>query len=234
MAEPVGFSVSVEGNARVAAKLYESEGVSRPLLILAHGAGAGQSSRFMVEVASALAARGLHVVTFDFPYVEARRRVPDRPNVLEATWRAVLSTVMARPDLAGLPVFAGGKSMGGRIASQVAAEGWSDRLAGLVFFGYPLHPPGQPDKRRDRHLPDVTCPMLFVQGERDAFGNAGEIRGLVATLPRAELYLVAGADHSLATPKRGAAPDRASVFAAIEDHVAGWIDLVVEMRSRRK
>lgn len=224
---PIAFTVAVDPDTPVTAKYYAAQAHPAPpaVLVLAHGAGAGQSSPFIVGFAAALAALGLDVVTFNFPYIEARRRVPDRNEVLEATWRAALTAVSER--FATHRVFAGGKSMGGRIASQVAAVDSSDRVAGLIFFGYPLHPPGRPGERRDRHLRHVKCPMLFVQGERDAFGNASEIRELLATLAHAELYLVPHANHSLEPPKRAAIASREEVFAAIQHRVVAWVRSVI-------
>src|SRR3954470_4971299 len=126
-------------------------------LVLAHGAGGGQTSAFMVRAARELPARGITVATFDFPYMAAGRGVPDKTPVLEAHWREVIDEARGREEFAGLPLFIGGKSMGGRIASQVTAGGpgatgapeAGAAVAGLVFFGYPLHPPGRPEQRRD-------------------------------------------------------------------------------------
>ncbi len=154
-------------------------------------------------MARALAARGLDVVTFNFLYAEAKRRVPDKSDVLEATWRAAIGAVRARDDIARPRLFLGGKSMGGRIATQVAA-GEDVDVAGLLLFGYPLHPPGKPEKLRTAHLPGVRAPMLFVQGSRDPFGSPEELAPLVAGLaPGTRLYVVEGGDHSLALAKRG-------------------------------
>ena len=125
----------------------------------------------MVEFAQALSALGLDVVTFNFLYTEQKRRIPDRAPVLEDCYRAVIDAVRARLDSATRALFIGGKSMGGRIATQVAAADPQLPIAGLVLLGYPLHPPGQPHKLRDAHLPLVGRPMLFVQGSRDAFGT---------------------------------------------------------------
>jgi predicted alpha/beta-hydrolase family hydrolase len=188
-------------------------------LVLAHGAGAGSSHPWMTRVAAGFAERGVQVVLFDFPYIAARRSIPDKPAVLEATWREVWGGVMAR---ATGPVFAGGKSMGGRIASMVAAHGvpngFDPAPAGLVFFGYPLHPPGKPEKRRDAHLSSIRVPMLFLQGTRDTFGTPDEMEALAASLPRATLRLCDHGDHSLAAPKKvdpkGELLDRAMDFAA--------------------
>ena len=141
-------------------KVYRSDSATAALVV-GHGAGAGQNSPFMVRTAEGLAARGIAAATFDFPYMTARRSVPDRPPVLEQAWRDAIA--QARTELGGLPLFIGGKSMGGRIASQVASQG-VEGVSGLVFLGYPLHPPGKPEQRRDAHLPAIAQPMLFVQG----------------------------------------------------------------------
>jgi predicted alpha/beta-hydrolase family hydrolase len=187
------------------------------LLVLAHGAGAGHTHPWMIRVADGLAARGLRVVTFDFPYVESGRRVPDRGPDLEAAFASMWTSVRDEG-----PMFAGGKSMGGRIASQVAAQqGLDPAPAGLVFFGYPLHPPGKPDQRRDRHLPRISAPMLFLHGTRDPFGSPDEMRALVSALPGATLELIEGGDHSLVAPKRQN-PAGASLERAL-DVAASWV-----------
>ena len=192
-------------------------------LILAHGAGGGQTSSFMVRAGTDLAQRGIVVATFDFPYMTAGRSAPDKPAVLEAHWRAVIDDVRGRAEFQRLPLFIGGKSMGGRISSQVAAAGL-DGVAGLVYFGYPLHPPGRPQQRRDAHLPDIRLPMLFIQGTRDEFGTSAEIRELLPRLdPRTELAEIADGDHSFKTRAKvtGKKPDAAlmDVFDAAAEFV---------------
>lgn len=197
-------------------------------MILAHGAGAGQTSAFMVRAARDLAERGLTVATFDFPYITAGRKVPDRAPVLEDAWRsaikAFLPTIGASPlginGTSSLPLFIGGKSMGGRIASQVASQGDAGKLSGLVFFGYPLHPPGKPEQRRDAHLPAISEPMLFIQGGRDPFGTGDEIRALVTRLQRATLHEIAGGDHSFKVPGGKGAQEPALV--GVFDTAAAW------------
>jgi predicted alpha/beta-hydrolase family hydrolase len=188
-------------------------------LILAHGAGAGQSSPFMTGVARGLASRGVTTATFDFPYMRARRKVPDPPHVLEQAWREALDA--AAGQLAASHLVIGGKSMGGRIASHVAAQG-APGITALVFLGYPLHPPGKPQQRRDAHLPRIAEPMLFVQGTRDPFGTADEIRQLVTSLQHATVYEVNGGDHSFKVSGRGA-PKSDDVIKGVMDVVAGWI-----------
>jgi uncharacterized protein len=199
-------------------KVYASD---KPFaaMVVGHGAGVGQTSPFMVQTAKGLADRGVSAATFDFPYMAARRGAPDKPAVLEASWRDAI--VRARQVFAGLPLFIGGKSMGGRIASQVAAQA-SDGLAGLVFLGYPLHPPGKPQQRRDAHLPDISAPTLFVQGSRDTFGTADEIRELLPRLRKATLHVVDGGDHSFKIGGRGA-PKPDQVLAGILDIVVDWM-----------
>ncbi len=188
-------------------------------LVLAHGAGAGQSSAFMVAAAAGLAARGLSVATFDFPYITAGRKVPDRAPALEQAWREAIAA--ARLAFPGLPLYIGGKSMGGRIASHVASQGGAGPLAGVVLLGYPLHPPGKPGQRRDAHLPAIAERMLFVQGSRDAFGTADEIRALLPTLQRATLDEIDGGDHSFKVP--GGAARQAPVFEGIMQRVREWV-----------
>jgi predicted alpha/beta-hydrolase family hydrolase len=198
---------------------YPAPNAGAPTFVLAHGAGAGHDHPWIKRVASGLATRGVRVVTFDFPYKAENRRVPDRGPVLEAAFQAVWNEVAAEGDAL---LFAGGKSMGGRIASQVAAaRGLSPAPAGLVFFGYPLHPPGKPEQRRDRHLPDVGAPMLFLSGTRDPFGSPEELRALVDGLRDAKLHLVDGGDHSLATSRK-TDPAGSSLERAI-DLAAEWI-----------
>jgi predicted alpha/beta-hydrolase family hydrolase len=187
-------------------------------LIVAHGAGSGQTSPFLVRAATGLAERGITAATFDFPYITAGRSAPDRAPVLEAAWRAAIDA--ARTRIGALPLFIGGKSMGGRIASHVASQGGS-RLAGLVFFGYPLHPPGKPDQRRDAHLPAIAEPMLFIQGSRDPFGTGDEIRALLGSLPHATLHEIAGGDHSFKVP--GGKAKQEPAFIEVIDTAAAWM-----------
>ena len=161
-------------------RVYRSDSPAAAIVV-AHGAGAGQMSPFLVRTAEGLAERGLSCATFNFGYIEAGRACPTRlPSSRPAGATRSRRVPKALP---GLPLFIGGKSMGGRIASQVAAQGHAG-IAGLVFLGYPLHPPGKPQQRRDAHLPSIEQPMLFVQGTRDAFGTADEIRALLPRLPR--------------------------------------------------
>jgi predicted alpha/beta-hydrolase family hydrolase len=217
------YSVDAVDGPPVSARVYRSRTPTFAALILAHGAGAGQSHPFMVRSAEMLADRGVDVVTFNFAYADQGRRRPDPAAVLEGTWRSVVEWTRAAGRLPG-PLFAGGKSMGGRIASQVAAaDGPALGVSGLVFLGYPLHPPGKPDQLRVRHFPQITVPMLFVQGTRDAFGTPDELRPWLATSPApAEVYVVNGGDHSFGLPKSQTALQDAT-RAGICDRIAGWM-----------
>ena len=191
-------------------------------LILGHGAGADQTSGFVVTFATALAERGIDIVTFNFLYSERRRRIPDPNARLESCWRAVIETVRSRTTSSAGKLALGGKSMGGRIASQVAASE-ARGLAGLVFLGYPLHPPGRPDRLRSAHLQDVKAPMLFVQGSRDAFGTPAELQPIVSQLePAADLFVVEGGDHSFKVPK-SAGITQEQVYDVVLDRVAQWV-----------
>jgi predicted alpha/beta-hydrolase family hydrolase len=194
--------------------------VPRAAVLLAHGAGAGQRHPFIVAAARAFAERGLMTATFEFPYMAEGRRIPDKAAVLEATWRQALAAWREQQGDA-LALFMAGKSMGGRIASQTAAQ--SDLgIRGLIFLGYPLHPPGKPAQRRDAHLPSVSAPMLFVQGTRDEFGTADEIRALLPGLTAATLFEVPGGDHSLKV-RRGGGVSQEQVMAWVYDAVAGFV-----------
>lgn len=176
-------------------------------------------SSFMVRAAEELAARGISTATFDFPYITAGRRIPDKTPVLETAWRDAIDA--ARETFGSLPLFIGGKSMGGRIASHVASQRGAGTLHGLVFFGYPLHPPGRPQQRRDAHLPAIVEPMLFIQGSKDTFGSGDEIRGLLASLQHAELHEIAGGDHSFKVP--GGKAKQEPVLTEVFDTAAAWI-----------
>jgi len=201
-------------------------------LILGHGAGAGQTSDFIVSFAHGLAARGIDVITFNFLYREQGRRIPDPNDRLEACWRAVIDAVRERMKSGAHELAIGGKSMGGRIASQVAAGGIAE-LAGLVFLGYPLHPPGKPDRFRAKHLSDIKAPTLFVQGSRDTFGTPEELRPIVASLaPPADLYVVEGGDHSFKVRKGGSVSQQ-DIYRAIQDHIAAWLREMVAVRRAR-
>ena len=227
---PVDLRLDLGAAGSVSARHYPASAPTprgpRPLLVLAHGAGADQRHRFMAAVAGGLARHGVDVVTFNFLYTERGKRTPDRAPVLEETWLAVLEAATAAVAAGGRLVI-GGKSMGGRIASQVLARpelpaAWQG-VSGLVLLGYPLHPPNQPAKLRMAHLPSIRVPMLVVQGTRDAFGSREEVAPVFSALPsRVDFEWIDGGDHSFGVPK-SAGRSADAVLADICERVAGWI-----------
>jgi predicted alpha/beta-hydrolase family hydrolase len=231
---PEQLRVDINEYQSVSAIVYpaNSRGRSGVTLILGHGAGAGQTSAFMVSYATELAARGIDAVTFNFPYSEHGRRSPDPNDKLEACYRAVIESVRTHEKLRGNKLAIGGKSMGGRIASQLAASGVSD-FVGLVFLGYPLHPPGNSEKLRAKHLAEIKTPMLFVQGSRDIFGTADELRPIIDALQQpATLYVVEGGDHSFKVPKSSGVTQE-EAHAAVIEKVAGWLRERVQASGRK-
>lgn len=220
------------GAGTTTALVYVSEGP--PLgasLILAHGAGAGQRSPFIVEFAEALADRGLDVVTFNFPYTEQHRRMPDRRPVLDHCYAAVIRRVQDAVPSARESLFIGGKSMGGRIATHVAAANPELPVRGLVLLGYPLHPPGRPAERRDAHLPDVHRPTLILQGSRDTFGTPEEFSEVLSKMtPPPTFHIVDTGDHSFKV-KPGGKAIQAGVHAGLQGVIVAWIQSVLSGRA---
>lgn len=183
-------------------------------IAVAHGAGAGMEHPFLAGFTRALNEGAVATLRFNFPYREAGRKFPDRPPAAIATWRAAMDAARERSD--GEPLWAAGKSFGGRMASMAVAEGMP--AAGLVYLGYPLHPPGKPEKIRDEHLYGVTLPMLFLQGTRDTFATPELLEAVVARIgPTATLEWLEGADHSfgVAGAKRSAEEVGASLAGPV-------------------
>lgn len=217
--------VSTTLKGEVSAALIRPED-ARALLVYAHGAGAGIHHPFMRSTCQRLAARGVATLRYHFPYMEAAgRRPPDRPPVLVDTVR---SAVVKAADLAGdVPLFVGGKSMGGRMTSTASAEAVLPGVRGLVFFGFPLHPPKLPSVDRAEHLADVEGPMLFLQGTRDSLADLALLRPIVDGLgARAMLHVVEGADHSFHVLKRSGRTDD-EVLDELADRVSTWIDEIL-------
>ena len=226
------LNVKVNENESVTALLYPAAKKIRAGLtaLLGHGAGANQLSGFMRMFARGLAARGLDVITFNFVYMEQGRSVPDQKSKLENCFRAVVETIAKHRKLKNNRLVVGGKSMGGRIASQVVAERAEKPLAldvsGLVFLGYPLHPPGNPEKLRVEHLEHIQKPMLFVQGTRDALGTPEEIQPFVKDLrPPAKIFAIEGGDHSFKAPKKLGLPQE-DVYEAAMDEIVRWAETI--------
>jgi predicted alpha/beta-hydrolase family hydrolase len=196
------------------------------LLVLAHGAGAGMDHPFMEDLARELSKRRVATFRYQFPYMQQRRKRPDSPAILTATVRAA---VMAGSKAAsGVPLLAGGKSLGGRMTSLAFADGGAPatsgmaRVRGLVLFGFPLHPAGRPGTQRAEHMARVRVPMLFLQGTRDALADLMLLRPLCDRLgPLATLDVVDGADHSFHVPKRTGRAD-SEVLSELASRVASW------------
>jgi len=193
---------------------------ARALLVLAHGAGAGMRHAFLEQLAQALALRKVATFRYEFLYMEKGGGRPDPPAVAAARVReAVAEAARVAP---GLPLFAGGKSFGGRMTSTAAAESPLPGVRGLVFLGFPLHPPGQPGIGRAEHLDRVTVPMLFLQGTRDTFAQLPLLEPVIARLkPRATLHLIDGGDHSFKVPKSSGRTAE-DVMRGLAETIAAW------------
>jgi len=187
------------------------------LLVLAHGAGAGMRHGFMAGMSERLAARGVATFRYQFPWTEAGRRRPDPQPILLATVRSAIG----RAAEEGLPLLAGGKSMGGRMTSLAAAGETLPGVHGIVFFGFPLHPAGRPGIERATHLKRVDAPMLFLQGTRDSLAGLDLLEPVLAALDRSTLHVIDGADHGFHVPKRSGRTD-ADVQDELAEAVVGW------------
>jgi hypothetical protein len=227
MADRQTLRIAVEGGGEVSA-LLDRPADARRILVLAHGAGAGMSHSFLGKLAAIFAELGTATLRYQFPYMEQRRRIPDTPSLLTATVAAAVK--MASESAPALPLFAGGKSMGGRMTSQAAAEGLLEGVAGLIFFGFPLHPPNRPGTKRADHLADVKQPMLFLQGSRDAFADLKLLRPICARLgKRATLQIIPDADHSFHVPKKSGKDD-AQILMELAKTATLWADEVEAKR----
>ncbi len=212
------LTIAVPDAGTVSAILDRPRG-ARALLVLAHGAGAGMRHPFMNDLSAALAARAIATLRYQFPYMEAGRPRPDRAALLAATVRAAVGEAARRTR--GLALFAGGKSMGGRMTSQAQAAAPLAGVRGILFVGFPLHPAGAPATARAEHLAAVAVPMLFLQGTRDELAGLDLLRPIVERLPAATMHVVDGADHGFRLPAR-----EARVRSAIDelaDAMAAWI-----------
>jgi len=219
----------VDGGVEVSA-LLSMPAKARRLLVLAHGAGAGMHHPFMEMLAGELASVGVATFRYQFPYMEERRRIPDSPAVLTA---AVVAAVRAAAEAApGLPLLAGGKSMGGRMTSQAAARHPLVGVRGLVFFGFPLHPPGRPGTKRADHLAKVSMPMLFMQGTRDTFADIELLRPVCAKLgPQTTLHVIEKADHSFHVLRSSGRSD-AEVLRELAETAVSWAEAIDEAQSK--
>ncbi len=221
-ARPLTFSVS---EAHDVSGLLQAPEEAHALYVLAHGAGAGMTHAFMAAFAGLLAERGIATLRYQFPYMERGSRRPDQPALAEATVAAAVAEAQRlKPRL---PLFAGGKSFGGRMTSQAQANGLIEPVRGLAFAGFPLHPPGRPSDVRAAHLADVSVPMLFLQGSRDEFATPDLLHPVVQRLgDLASLHLVDQADHGFRVPARtGRKAD--DVMVELADVLAAWVLRVI-------
>jgi uncharacterized protein len=224
VAEPI--TIAVGSDTRVSGLLQVPPG-ARTGYVLAHGAGAGMTHPFMTTVAAELARRGIATLRYQFPYMERRSRRPDTPEVAQATVRAAVA--IAQETLPSLPLFAGGKSFGGRMTSQAQAKAPLPGVRGVAFLGFPLHPAGKPSQDRAKHLFDVKVPMLFLQGMRDALAALDQLEPVCAALgQRATLKLFEDADHSFHVPARSGGSD-AQIRTEMLDALAAWIGTVIKV-----
>lgn len=214
------LQLSLDGGATVSA-LLDAPAQSLACYVFAHGAGAGMQHEFMAAIAQALAGRGIAVLRFQFPFMEQGSRRPDPPAVAQAAVRAAVAEAARR--LPGVPLFAGGKSFGGRMTSQAQAASPLARVQGLVFVGFPLHPAGKPSSDRAAHLAQVQLPMLFLQGTRDALADLALVREATQALrARATLHVVEGADHAFHVLVRSGRTD-AQVRTELVEAMAAWM-----------
>jgi len=190
------------------------------MYVFAHGAGAGMNHPFMLRASEALEARGIATHRYEFPYIQAKKSRPDPPAVAEeAVRKAVAEAAQRHP---GLPILAGGKSFGGRMTSQAQGSQPMPGVRGLVFFGFPLHPPGKPGTSRAEHLMSVDVPMLFLQGTRDEFATPELLRGVVERLgQRATLHLIEEGDHSFKVPKRTGKTEQ-DIMNELAETIQNW------------
>lgn len=217
---PKQITIQLDGDGTVSG-LWLAPPRAKAAYVFAHGAGAGMAHKSMAAIANGLAERGVATLRYNFLYMERGSKRPDPPALAHTAVRAAVDEAnrLARE----LPLFAGGKSFGGRMTSQAQALAPLPRVRGLIFFGFPLHPAGKPGDERAKHLSDVKLPLLFLQGENDALATLDRLKPAVKSLgKRATLKLYADADHSFHVPARTGRKD-ADVLAEILDDAVAWI-----------
>ena len=227
-ADPQPVTITL-ADAQSVSGLLQVPADARACYVLAHGAGAGMTHPFMTAIANGLAERSIATLRYQFLYMEQRSKRPDPPKVAHAAVRAAVAEVARR--LPGVFLFAGGKSFGGRMTSQAQAAAPIPGVRGLVFLGFPLHPPGKPSNERAKHLSEVNIPMLFLQGTRDEFADLQFLEPVCRELgPRATLKLFPDADHSFHVPARSGRKD-AEVRGEVLDTMAAWMGKVAKVAS---
>jgi predicted alpha/beta-hydrolase family hydrolase len=216
-AEPV--TIALENGGTVSG-LWQTAGHARRAYVFAHGAGTDMTHKSMSAIADGLLGRGVAVLRYNFPYTERGSKRPDAPALAHPAVRAAVAKAR---ELTDLPLFAGGRSFGGRMTSQAQALGPLPDVRGLVFFAFPLHPAGKPGDERAKHLADVQIPMLFVQGARDSLAEITLLKPVVQALKRASLSLYEDADHAFHVPARTGRKD-SDVLDQMLDAAAAWMD----------
>lgn len=196
------------------------------VLLFAHGAGAGMKNKFMEQVSISLAEKNIATIRFNFPYMEIGKKVPDKKSVCVETIKAAAEK--SSKLCPKIPLFAGGKSFGGRMTSTAASEGNLPDVKGIVFFGFPLHAPGKPANERAEHLYKVNIPMLFLQGTRDALASLDLLKPVLKKIgKKAELFIVDGADHSFHVPKENKLKD-SEVIELICTEIKKWFNSIID------
>ncbi|MGR9100669.1 MAG: alpha/beta hydrolase family protein [Gammaproteobacteria bacterium] len=214
-------SVKVDGKLSISSVWLIPERYDAALII-AHGAGNDMHSDFISYLHREIAERDILTVKFNFPYKEQGKKAPDRAPVLEATWWAVIETVLEKTGLPQEKLFLSGKSMGGRYASLIASQ--KEGFGGLILYGYPLHAPGKKDKPRIEHLAAIRCPMLFFQGTRDSLCDLESLKAALAQLnPAPDLQVIEGGDHSFKVLKKFNRTEE-DVLSEVAEGSAGWIN----------
>ena len=212
------FSISVNDNASISVEILKPA-VPRAVFVFAHGAGAGMDHAFMFELATALAERQIATLRFNFLYMEQGKKRPDSPAIAHLAIAAAIDK--AQTIFPSLPVFAGGKSFGGRMTSQFVAANKPEFLKGIIFIGFPLHPARKPSTKRADHLSELNLPMLFLQGNKDALAEWNLIEDVCGKLPSATLIKFEGADHSFKMPKQNAG-------SLLADAISEWISRIIK------
>ena len=222
MLAPLSQALTIRvSEAETVSALFSRPEPSRACYVLAHGAGAGMNHAFMAAVSAGLADRGIATLRYQFPFMQRGSRRPDSPLLARATVRAAVA--MAASLMPDTPLFAGGKSFGGRMTSQAQAEAALPQVRGLIFLGFPLHPAKKPSQERAEHLAQISCPLLFLQGTRDELADVARMQTVVQRLgQRAALQLFDDADHSFHVRARSGRTDQ-QVLDSMLDAIVAWI-----------
>jgi predicted alpha/beta-hydrolase family hydrolase len=216
------FHLDVSKSTGKVSAIFYSPDKPGSVLVFAHGAGAGMKNKFMEQVSLSLAEKGIATLRFNFPYMEKGKKIPDSKSVCSET--IIVAVDKAARLCPKTPVFAGGKSFGGRMTSTAASEGLLPNIKGIIFFGFPLHAPGKPSNDRAEHLYKVTVPMLFLQGSRDALASLDLLKPVCKKIGKnAELFVIEGADHSFHVPKESKMNDN-DIIEMISEEVKKWTD----------